>query len=53
MAHGAAGGRGRGTLVLSEAGAGNLLLLLVAADAAFGDLLFDLRRDRPTLGALL
>jgi predicted regulator of Ras-like GTPase activity (Roadblock/LC7/MglB family) len=42
-----------GTLVLSEAGAGNLLLLLVAADAAFGDLLFDLRRDRPTLGALL
>ena len=42
-----------GTLILSAAGAGNVLLLLVAADAAFGDLLYDLRRDRPTLGALL
>jgi predicted regulator of Ras-like GTPase activity (Roadblock/LC7/MglB family) len=42
-----------GTLLLSEAGAGNMLVLLVAADAAFGDLLYDLRRDRPTLGALL
>jgi predicted regulator of Ras-like GTPase activity (Roadblock/LC7/MglB family) len=42
-----------GTIILSQAGAGNVLLLLVAADAEFGDLLLDLRRDRPTLGALL
>jgi predicted regulator of Ras-like GTPase activity (Roadblock/LC7/MglB family) len=42
-----------GTIILSEAGAGNLLLLLVTADTAFGDLLYDLRRDRPSLGALL
>jgi len=41
-----------GTIILSAAGAGNVLLLLVAADAAFGDLLYDLRCDRPTLGAL-
>ena len=42
-----------GTLILSEAGAGNVLLLLVAASAPFGDLLYDLRQERPALGALL
>jgi predicted regulator of Ras-like GTPase activity (Roadblock/LC7/MglB family) len=42
-----------GTLILSEAGAGNVLLLRVAPDAPFGDLLYDLRQERPALGALL
>ena len=42
-----------GTLILSDAGAGNVLLLRVASDAPFGDLLFDLRQERPALGALL
>jgi len=42
-----------GTLILSEAGAGNVLLLLVAASAPFGDLLYELRQERPALGALL
>jgi len=43
-----------GVLVLSDAGAaGHVLLLRVDADAEFGDLLYDLRRERAALGALL
>lgn len=43
-----------GVLVLSDAGvAGHVLLLCVAPGAAFGDLLYDLRRERAALGALL
>lgn len=42
-----------GVLILSEAGAGNVLLLLVDAHAPFGDLLYELRQERPALGALL
>jgi predicted regulator of Ras-like GTPase activity (Roadblock/LC7/MglB family) len=61
LAEGAEGGAWRtllleatgSTLILSEAGAGNVLLLRVAADAPFGDLLYDLRQQRPALGALL
>jgi predicted regulator of Ras-like GTPase activity (Roadblock/LC7/MglB family) len=44
---------GNGTVILSEAGAGHVLLLVVAPEASFGDLLFDVRRDRSMLGALL
>jgi predicted regulator of Ras-like GTPase activity (Roadblock/LC7/MglB family) len=61
LAEGAEGGAWRtllleaagGTLILSEAGAGNVLLLRLAADIPFGDLLYDLRQGRPALGALL
>jgi predicted regulator of Ras-like GTPase activity (Roadblock/LC7/MglB family) len=43
-----------GVLVLSDAGAaGHVLLLKVSLDAAFGDLLHELRRERTALGALL
>jgi predicted regulator of Ras-like GTPase activity (Roadblock/LC7/MglB family) len=42
-----------GVLVLSDAGAGHVLVLRVAPDAPFADLLFDLRRERAALGALL
>ena len=42
-----------GVLILSDAGAGNVLLLRVDADAEFGDLLLELRRGRAALGELL
>lgn len=42
-----------GTLLLSLAHDGHWLLLRLAEDAEFGDLLYDLRRQRPTLDALL
>jgi predicted regulator of Ras-like GTPase activity (Roadblock/LC7/MglB family) len=42
-----------GTILLSDAGAGNVLLLRLASDAPFGDLLYDLRQERAALGALL
>jgi predicted regulator of Ras-like GTPase activity (Roadblock/LC7/MglB family) len=42
-----------GVLILSEAGGGSVLLLRVEAGVPFGDLLYDLRRDRAALGALL
>ena len=44
---------GDGALILSDAGAGHVLLLRLALDAPFGDLLYDLRRERAALGALL
>jgi predicted regulator of Ras-like GTPase activity (Roadblock/LC7/MglB family) len=42
-----------GSLLLSLAHDGHWLLLRLADDAEFGDLLYDLRRQRPALSALL
>jgi predicted regulator of Ras-like GTPase activity (Roadblock/LC7/MglB family) len=60
---GSAGGRGafqagvleygRGMIVLSQAGDGTFMVLLVEADHNVGALLFDLRRHEPAIAALL
>ena len=42
-----------GLAVITAVRAGNWLLLLAAPDADVGTLLYDLRRDSPTLAALL
>lgn len=43
----------RGLAVIAAIRGGNWLLLLTEADADVGTLLYDLRRDSPTLAALL
>ena len=42
-----------GTLLAAPLGDGNVLVVLAGADADVGSLLFDLRRHRPAVAALL